>query len=85
MPDERALKQPPAVQMNSQRVAAAGTAIFFVAFLVLAPCYGWLGHHHKIWFATTEHVWFWTCLAGWVVGLFGWTLSNRHRKAGRTL
>lgn len=85
MAEQRELKQPPAVQMNSRRVAAGGTIAFFIAFLVLAPFYGWLGHHHKIWFATTGHIWFWTCLAGWVVGLFGWTLSSRHRKAGRTL
>lgn len=85
MGEERELVQPPVVQMNSQRVAATGTATFFLAFLVLAPCYGWLGHHHRIWFATTTHDWFWTCLAGWVVGLFGWTLSSRHRRAGRTL
>ena len=85
MAEERDLIQPPAVQMNSQRIAMTGTIAFFLAFVVLAPSYSWLGHHHKIWFATTGHVWFWTSLAGWVLGLAGWALSNRHRRAGRTL
>ena len=85
MPEQRELVQPPAVQMNSGRVAMTGTIAFFVAFVVLAPLYGWLGHHHKIWFATTAHLWFWTCLAGWLLGLAGWSLVIRHRRAGRTL
>jgi cytochrome bd-type quinol oxidase subunit 1 len=82
MPDQHELRQPPAVQMSSQRVAAVGTIAFFVAFLALLPFYSWLGHHpgHH-----DHRIWLWTCLAGWIVGLFGWTLSNRHRKAGRTL
>ncbi|MCW2495933.1 DUF2530 domain-containing protein [Jatrophihabitans sp.] len=82
MPDKPELRQPPAVQMDSRRVAAIGTAVFFVAFLALLPFYGWLGHHPD---HHDHRVWLWTCLAGWVVGLMGWALSNRHRKAGRTL
>ena len=85
MPEERELVQPPAVQMDSGRVAKTGTIAFFVAFVVLLPCYRWLGHHHTIWFATTSHTWMWTCLAGWLLGLAGWSLSSRHRRAGRTL
>jgi hypothetical protein len=64
--------------MNARRIAAVGTALWFVAFIVLLPFYGWLGRHgHRIWL--------WTCLAGWVLGLLGWALISRHRRLGRTL
>ncbi len=74
----RELVQPPAVQINTTRVVAVGTAAFFLAFVVLLPCYGWLGDHgHRIWL--------WTCLAGAVLGLMGWSLMVRHRRLGRTI
>jgi hypothetical protein len=78
MPERRRLVQAPPVQMNARRIAAVGTAIWFVAFVVLLPFYGWLGRHgHRIWL--------WTCLAGWVLGVLGWLLISRHRRLGRTL
>jgi hypothetical protein len=78
MPGKRELVQPPAVQINIRRVVAMGTAIFFAGFLVLAPLYGWLGRHD-------HRVWLWTCLAGAVLGLLGYSIMRRHRTAGRTI
>ena len=72
------LARPPAVQINARRIVVIGTALWFVAFVVLLPFYGWLGtHHHRLWL--------WTCLAGWLLGLLGLALMSRHRKAGRTI
>jgi hypothetical protein len=70
--------RPDAVQTNPRPVVAVGTALFFVAFVVLLPFYGWLGEHH-------HRDWLWTCLAGWLLGLFGWTLLRKHRREGRTI
>ena len=64
--------------MNAHRIVAVGTLIWFVAFVVLLPFYSSLGHHH-------HRVWLWTCLAGWVLGLIGWSLMVRHRRQGRTI
>ena len=77
-PGRKELKTPPEpVQVDSQRVVLIGTAIWFVAFVVLLPFYGWLGEHgHRIWL--------WTCLAGWILGLLGLPLVRKHRKQGRT-
>lgn len=68
---------PPAVQIKARRIVLIGTVAWFVAFVVLLPCYNWLGHHD-------HRVWLWTCLAGWVLGLIGLAIMTRHRRAGRT-
>jgi MFS family permease len=52
-------------------------AIFTVATIVLLPFYGWLGDHG-------HRGWLWTCVAGVGVGLFGYALSWRHKRRGRT-
>jgi hypothetical protein len=78
MPEQRRLVQPPPVQMNARRLVAVGTALWFVAFVVLLPFYGWLGRHH-------HRIWLWTCLAGWILGIIGWSIMLRHRKLGRTI
>ena len=71
------LVTPPAAQINARRIVMAGTALWFVAFVVLLPFYDWLGtHHHRLWL--------WTCLAGWVLGLLGLLIMVRHRRLGRT-
>jgi hypothetical protein len=75
---ERALVTPPAVRINTRRIVWIGTALWFVAFVALLPCYGWLGSHH-------HRIWLWTCLAGWVLGLIGSLLMLRHRRLGRTV
>jgi hypothetical protein len=72
------LVTPPAVQINARRIVAIGTLLWFVAFVVLLPFYGWLGDH-------SHRIWLWTCLAGWVLGLVGWSIMRRHRRAGRTI
>ncbi|HEV7191881.1 MAG TPA: DUF2530 domain-containing protein [Jatrophihabitantaceae bacterium] len=78
MADKRELVQPPAVRMNAPRIVATGTALWFIAFVALLPFYGWLGEHH-------HRVWLWTCLAGWILGLIGYSIMRRHRTEGRTL
>lgn len=78
MAEKRPLVQPPAVRMNTRRIVAVGTALWFVGFVVLLPFYGSLGRHH-------HRVWLWTCLAGWILGLIGSFLVRRHRAEGRTL
>jgi hypothetical protein len=77
-PSKRVLVTPPAVQMDTGRIILIGTAIWFVAFVVLLPCYGWLGRHD-------HRVWLWTCLAGWILGLIGYAVMRRHRADGRTI
>jgi uncharacterized protein DUF2530 len=75
---KRVLKTPPEpVQVDSRRVILIGTAIWFVAFVVLLPFYDWLGRHG-------HHVWLWTCLAGWILGLLSLPLIRMHRNQGRT-
>ena len=68
--------QPPAVQIDARRVVIAGIALWFLGFLVLLPFWGWLGRHD-------HRVWLWTCLAGAVLGVIGYALMARHRRAGR--
>jgi hypothetical protein len=78
MAQKRTLRTPPEpVQTDSWRVVAIGTALWFAAFVVLLPFYGWLGRHD-------HRVWLWTCLAGWILGLIGLPVVRRHRGQGRT-
>ncbi|MCW2645710.1 MAG: hypothetical protein QOG22_2342 [Pseudonocardiales bacterium] len=77
MADKRDLVQPPAVQINARRIVAIGTALFFLGFLVLLPFYGWLGRHD-------HRLWLWTCLAGALLGVLGYSIMRRHRGEGRT-
>ncbi len=78
MSEGRKLVQPPAVQPNTRRIVAIGTALWFAGFVVLLPFYGWLGRHD-------HRIWLWTCLAGWILGLMGYSIMVRHRGMGRTL
>jgi hypothetical protein len=78
MAEKRALVQPPAVQINTRRITAIGTAVWFVAFIGLLPFYGWLGRHD-------HRIWLWTCLAGWLLGILGYSIMLRHRSGGRTI
>lgn len=78
MSDKQPLVTPAPAQIRSGPIALIGTVLFLVAFIALVPFYGWLGDHgHRIWL--------WTSLAGFIEGLFGSTLSYRHKLAGRTL
>lgn len=74
----RELVNPPPVRMNARRIVMAGTLLWFIAFVALLPFYGWLGHHD-------HRIWLWTCLAGWVLGILGWSIILRHRTLGRTI
>jgi hypothetical protein len=69
---------PPPARINARRIVVAGTLLWFLAFVVLLPFYGWLGEHG-------HRSWLWTCLAGWLLGLLGLAVMARHRRAGRTL
>jgi hypothetical protein len=70
------LVTPPPARVNARRIVVIGTVLWFLAFVALLPCYGWLGaHHHRLWL--------WTCLAGWLLGLLGLAVMRRHRRAGR--
>ena len=72
------LVTPPPVQINARRIVIAGTILWFVGFVVLLPFYGWLGDHD-------HRIWLWTCLAGWCLGIVGYAIMARHRRAGRTV
>jgi len=77
-PGDRALIQTPPVQMNTRRIVVVGTAIWFVAFVVLLICWHWTSDHH-------HRDWLWTCLAGWALGIVGYALMLKHRREGRTI
>jgi hypothetical protein len=78
VPDTRHLVQPPAVQMNTRRIVAVGTALWFVAVVVQLPFYGWLGEHgHRITL--------WSSVAGFLLGFCGYAIMLRHKRIGRTL
>lgn len=62
--------------VDARKVVALGTALFFLAFLVLLPMYSWLGHHG-------HRVWLWTALAGWVLGASSFPLIGKHSSEGR--
>lgn len=69
--------RPAALQVDSRRVVLAGTALWAIGALCLLPFWTWLGDHD-------HRIWFWTCVAGTALGLFGLLLVRRHRVAGRT-
>lgn len=77
-PGKRELITPPAVQINTRRIVAVGTALFFLGFVVLLPFYGRLDDDGHL-------VWLWTCLAGGLLGLLGYSIMVRHRGMGRTI
>ena len=69
---------PPPVQINARRIVTAGTAMWFIAFVVLLPFWSRLGRHD-------HRIWLWTCLAGGLLGLLGLAVLARHRGMGRTI
>jgi bacteriorhodopsin len=58
--------------------AVAGTALWLVLGLLLLPARGWLARHG-------HSEWFWTCVAGFLLGLVGTAMMIRHdrRRAAR--
>jgi hypothetical protein len=79
MPD-RELTRPAAVRLDSRRIVMLGTAVWFVAFLVLLGARIWAAS----WTADGRREWLWICLAGWILGLVGLLLIGKHRREGRT-
>lgn len=63
---------PMPVQVDARRIVAAGTAAWFVAFLVLLPFWGRLRGADNL-------SWLWTCLCGAALGLLGLVLIRKHR------
>jgi hypothetical protein len=72
----RPAPQPPPVHVRT--VLLTGTALWFVAFVVLLPFWNWLGEHD-------HRIWLWTCLAGWLLGLVGLAIFRKHRSEGRAV
>jgi hypothetical protein len=72
----RPAPQPPPV--HTRTVLLTGTALWFIAFVVLLPFWNWLGEHD-------HRIWLWTCLAGWLLGLVGLAIFRKHRGEGRAV
>jgi hypothetical protein len=66
----------PPVTAGLWHLAVPGTAIWFVAFVVLLFFIPELQ-------ANDAMVWLWTCLAGFVLGLMGLTVYSLQRRAAR--
>lgn len=64
---------PEPLPVDAVRVVVAGTALWFVVFVVLLCLAGRLREHHHLW-------WLWTALAGWLLGLLGTSVTYRRRK-----
>lgn len=80
MADDPILKslgeRPAALDVDAGRVILVGTVLFWLAAAVLACFWGWLGDHD-------HRIWFWTALAGGLLGIAGWFLMAKHRREGR--
>ena len=70
----RAVSEP--LDVDAVWPVAAGTVLWFVAFLVLLP------FHRRLVDAGHE-LWLWTCLAGVGLGLIGLPMCLRQRNATR--
>jgi hypothetical protein len=70
------LPKPPLLEVNAPRIVAAGTALWFAAFLVLLAFRSRLAEDGR-------EGWLWTCLVGAALGLVGLPLALRARSASR--
>ena len=67
---------PEPLDVDGVLVVGAGSAVWFVLFVVL------LALHDRL--ADTGHLlWLWTSLAGWILGLLGTVLCIRQRATRR--
>ncbi len=64
---------PPALEGNDQLIAAAGTAAWAVALIVLVIM------RHDI--PASSHWWIWTCAVGVGLGVFGLTYIPRMKRS----
>lgn len=67
---------PEPLDIDVVSVVTLGTVIWFVAFVVLLPFRGRLD-------AAGHGDWFWTTLAGWVLGIVGILIARAQRAARR--
>lgn len=67
---------PEPLDVDAVWIVAAGTALWFLAFLVLLPFRGRLAD-------AGNEVLIWTCLTGGLLGLVGLPLTVRQRAAAR--
>jgi ABC-type branched-subunit amino acid transport system permease subunit len=69
---------PEPLAVDAVRVVAGGTVLWAVLGLALVV-FGrdWLAEHDRTW-------WLWTCVAGFVLGIFGtWYCRRRRDRLGR--
>lgn len=77
MPKTPLRPAPPPLEANDVAIVGAGTALWFVAFLVLLPFHHALAAHDR-------GYWQWTCLAGGLLGLIGlWYCRSRRASLER--
>lgn len=67
---------PPPLEVDTVRIILVGTALWFVAFLVMLPFVGDL-------YDAGNQIWLWTSLAGWVLGLIGIGILRLQQHARR--
>ena len=61
------------LDVTGVRTVTVGTVLFLVAGLALLPFLGWLEDHDRVW-------WLWTCVAGFGLGLFGFSYCRRRAR-----
>ena len=64
------------LDLDGVRTVQVGTALWAIAVILLLPFYGQLEQAGKLW-------WFWTCVAGFGLGLVGWDHCRRRRNKRR--
>ena len=62
------------LDVDGSRTIAVGAGLWLLAFVMLLPFYGRLKENDQVW-------WLWTCIAGFGLGMFGWDVCRRRRKA----
>ncbi|MBA2555413.1 MAG: DUF2530 domain-containing protein [Geodermatophilaceae bacterium] len=67
---------PEPLAVNATTIIVAGTAAWFIAFVVLLFFAGSLSDNGDL-------VWLWTALAGWVLGLAGLWIAVRQQRRRR--
>jgi hypothetical protein len=78
MPRRPLRSAPEPLDVDAVSVVTAGTIAWGVAGLVLAVFgRGWMASHDTVW-------WFWTCVAGFGLGLLGvWIVRRRRARLGK--
>lgn len=66
----------PPIRTGVAYIVVPGTAVWFIAFVVLLFAVDFLRAHDAM-------IWLWTCLAGWLLGLVGLGIFAWQRSAAR--